>query len=148
MNTYELVDVAGFCRHTYDKLVENGTAKAFLFVILKGRSMSFDKLFNFLAKLDIKHSPSLEQKLVSLWKKPKAKIEPFGHEEMLLLLARLQNAAWRIPRMQGESRMTIECPSAAEAMIWATTRFWRTTATDVLMSIASDYLHGGDSFSS
>ena len=146
MENYELIDVAGFCRHTYDTLSKNGTTTAFLFAILKGRAMPFDKLFDFLAKLDIRHSPSLERKLVSLWRKPEAKIAPFGSEEMLLLLARLRNAAWRLPKMQGESKMSIECPDAAEALIWATTRFWKVTSVDALMSIASAYLRGGDPF--
>ena len=87
-----------------------------------------------------------KRKLVSLWKEPTAKTAHFGSEEMLLLLARLQNAAWRLQKMQGDSKLSIECQSDVDALIWATTRFWTTTATDALMSIASDYLHGGDSF--
>lgn len=144
-NYYELTDVAEFCRHTYDKLAKNGTETQFLAFILKNKRMSFDKTFDFIVKLDTRHSPSLERKLVSLLKEQESKIEPFGYEEMLLLLLRLRNAAWRLPRMQGDAKVSIECPSAPEAQIWAVTRFWLTTATDALMSIAHDYLRGGDS---
>ena len=146
MNAYEFAEVAGSCRRMYETLSEKGSTTAYLFVVLKGREMSFDKLFAFLTKLDVKRTPSLERKLVSLWKEPTAKTAHFGSEEMLLLLARLQNAAWRLPKMQGDSKLSIECQSVVDALIWATTRFWTTTATDALMSIASDYLHGGDSF--
>ena len=146
MKTYELVGVAGSCRRMYETLSKKGSTTAYLFLVLKGRVMSFDRLFAFLTKLDVKRTPSLSRKIASLLREPTEKTARFGSVEMLLLLARLQNAAWRLPRMQGEAKVSIDCENAGEAMIWALTRFWTMTATDALMSIASDYLHGGDSF--
>ena len=147
MKNYELIDVAGFCQDMHAELATKGTAIAFLSAILKGRDMSFEELLDFLSKLELKHSPSLERKLSSILKNPKKKIEPLGSEEMLLLLARLRNAAWKLPKLQGLSKISIECQSAPDAVIWATTVFWTMTSIDALMSIAHDYLRGGDSFS-
>ena len=86
MKTYELIDVAGFCRKMYAEISTKGTTNDFLSVILKGREMSFEDLVNFLSELEVKHAPSLEQKLVSILKNPGSKIAPCGDEETLLLL--------------------------------------------------------------
>lgn len=147
MKNYELIDVSGYCRKMYAEISTKGTTNDFLSAILKGRVMSFEELVDFLSKLEVKHSPSLEQKLVSLLKDPEAKIEPCGSEEMLLLLVRLRNAVWKLPKLQGQSKISIECQSSSDAVTWATTIFWRMTSLDALMSIAHDYLRGGDSFS-
>ena len=147
MKNYELIDVAGYCRKMNAEIATKGTTNNFLSTVLKGREMPFEELVDFLSELEIKHSPSLERKLSSILKNPGSKIEPCGDEETLLLMARLRNAAWRLPRMQGQSKVSIECPSASDAVIWATTVFWSMTSVDALMSIAHDYLRGGDSFS-